>query len=233
LQRIKEVSFNASNAAHMDLLESLWTNLRPETRRCVPKATTGLHSSNQLESDSWGEIGFQGTNPCTDFRGIINPSSKHLSFLARSIAGPTLTQSSGMGLLGLTQLAHFAKFHTKRARSCLAESINPDRAYFPFATAGINLTFFLMELAQEGRLANIILASLNKNSMNSPQTADGGPSESKELVCAAVLSVNDLYADLFVEFTDCWVKFSPKDLMDFPRIYGNFKGKIRHRMQVL
>ena len=55
------------------------------------------------------------------------------------------TDFRGMGFFGLLQLEYFARKHTENAKRCLQESINPLRAYFPFAATGINFTFFLME----------------------------------------------------------------------------------------
>ena len=54
---IKE-SFEPTNENHTNLLKQLWTNINPEIKL------------KNLISEQWSEIGFQGKNPQTDFRGM-------------------------------------------------------------------------------------------------------------------------------------------------------------------
>lgn len=109
LDRKKKEAFDSSNSSHEALLERLWASLRPGVRRAGGRV-----------SAEWGEIGFQGQDPATDFRG--------------------------MGLLGLEQLVHFAEGpQNSAARAALTDSAHPVR-YYPFAAAGINLTSFVVEL---------------------------------------------------------------------------------------
>lgn len=57
IERVGELqrqSYDADDAAHVALLESLWESLKPNTRRT-----------------DWGELGFQnGSVPQSDFRGM-------------------------------------------------------------------------------------------------------------------------------------------------------------------
>ena len=62
-------------------LDVLWEALRPGVRRTGGALT-----------DEWGEIGFQGKDPCTDFRG--------------------------MGRLALLQLNHMCREKNEEARAC-------------------------------------------------------------------------------------------------------------------
>lgn len=100
-------SYSTDNATHEATLLSLWDCLRPDEklkeRRCK----------------QWGELGFQGTDPATDFRG--------------------------MGYLALLQLHHLANTRTELARNLLLKSQHPEQGY-PFALVGIHTTSFLSTL---------------------------------------------------------------------------------------
>ncbi|KAL6079630.1 ELMO domain-containing protein 1 [Balamuthia mandrillaris] len=99
-------SYDSSNEEHEALLERLWQGLKP-----------GVHRKHGRKSPEWGELGFQGTDPATDFRG--------------------------MGILGLTNLVYFAENYPEKARLTLADSVNPNHEY-PLAITGINLTKMLL-----------------------------------------------------------------------------------------
>ncbi len=97
-------AFDEANADDEALLESLWTLLRPDVRRRGGRVT-----------DEWQELGFQGSNPATDFRG--------------------------MGVLGLESLVHFARAHSSAARRVCNESLVPHNKWFSFAITHINLAY--------------------------------------------------------------------------------------------
>ena len=61
---------------HQALLDEFWQNMRPNIPRTGP--------------EDWGDVGFQGLDPTTDFRGL--------------------------GLLGLQQLVYFSKTYPEDAR---------------------------------------------------------------------------------------------------------------------
>ncbi|KAI9278463.1 ELMO/CED-12 family-domain-containing protein [Phascolomyces articulosus] len=86
---------------HEQKLLKLWKALMPET---------------ELESrltQQWAEIGFQGNDPATDFRG--------------------------MGLQGLDDLVYYATTHTDSAQRTFSSSRHPV-SWYPFAIVGINIT---------------------------------------------------------------------------------------------
>ncbi|KAL0590416.1 hypothetical protein ABG067_001662 [Albugo candida] len=56
---LRDESYTSQNEMHERMLEELWTNLKPQTRRAHGRITK-----------EWGEIGFQGVDPMTDFRGM-------------------------------------------------------------------------------------------------------------------------------------------------------------------
>ncbi|TPX37990.1 hypothetical protein SmJEL517_g00234 [Synchytrium microbalum] len=69
----------------------------------------------------WQKIGFQGSDPATDFRG--------------------------MGMLGLDDLHYYAKNHPKSAARVLSSS-HHDTTWFSFAIVGINITKFALTLVR-------------------------------------------------------------------------------------
>lgn len=108
----KEV-FSSDNPQHETTLLKLWDLLMPTVR---------------LESritKQWGDIGFQGDDPKTDFRG--------------------------MGLLGLINLVFFSENYTEEARQVLSHSSHPKLGY-SYAIVGINLTEMAYSLLKSGAL---------------------------------------------------------------------------------
>lgn len=108
----KEV-FSSDNPEHEAMLLKLWDKLMPTV---------------QLESritKQWGDIGFQGDDPKTDFRG--------------------------MGLLGLVNLLFFSENYTEEARQVLSHASHPKIGY-SYAIVGINLTELAYSLLKSGAL---------------------------------------------------------------------------------
>lgn len=99
----KSTSFNDDNPSHEEMLKELWGLLKPG----VPF---------ERISKNWDQIGFQGTNPATDFRG--------------------------QGLLGLVNLVYFARHFTDDA----LEILERPHSGFPLAIAAINVSAKLTEM---------------------------------------------------------------------------------------
>lgn len=111
VETIRKINYDADNLEHEDKLQELWESLMP---------------SDSLEariSKQWQDIGFQGDDPKTDFRG--------------------------MGLLGLENLLYFAKEFKGPASHVLSHSHHPDYGY-AFAIVGINITSMAWQLLKEG-----------------------------------------------------------------------------------
>lgn len=84
-------------------LERLWKYFKPN------------ESLDGLISKQWGELGFQGKDPCTDFRGV--------------------------GLLGLDCLLFFGENQDFSVLDkILAESVDGGVGWYPFALASISMT---------------------------------------------------------------------------------------------
>ncbi|KAK6099721.1 hypothetical protein MT418_001110 [Batrachochytrium dendrobatidis] len=91
-------------------------------------ALNPLHEKNYLKiSLDWQQIGFQGQDPATDFRG--------------------------MGVLALDDLYFLCKNRPKLARKLLITS-QSDLSWFPFAVAGINITSYTLRMVRTRLLQN-------------------------------------------------------------------------------
>ncbi|XP_050443546.1 ELMO domain-containing protein 2 [Adelges cooleyi] len=105
------IKYDCCNDVHEKSLLLLWNELKPDE-----------HLENRV-TKQWQNIGFQGEDPKTDFRG--------------------------MGMLGLDNLVYFASKYTHLARSALLRSMHPIHGY-AFAIVGINLTSMALGLVVDG-----------------------------------------------------------------------------------
>ncbi|XP_076003976.1 ELMO domain-containing protein 2 [Genypterus blacodes] len=113
VENLRKEVFNSDNVEHETMLLKLWDLLMP---------TVKLDSRITKQ---WGEIGFQGDDPKTDFRG--------------------------MGLLGLINLVFFSEHYTEEARHVLSHANHPKLGY-SYAIVGINLTEMAYSLLKSGAL---------------------------------------------------------------------------------
>lgn len=113
LEKIRKEHYSSNSNQHEELLLKLWDLLMPDTK--LEKRITR----------QWGDIGFQGDDPSTDFRG--------------------------MGMLGLHNLVYFAEEHSTAARHVLTHSNHPITGY-SYAVVGINLTSMAYTLLSNGSL---------------------------------------------------------------------------------
>ncbi|CAG2104667.1 unnamed protein product [Medioppia subpectinata] len=106
------MTYDKENTAHKKMLQNLWNQLMDEPLTA-------------MQTKQWSDIGFQGDDPSTDFRG--------------------------MGLLGLDNLLFFTTVYREPARHILQHSLHPQHG-FPFAIVGINLTHLALTLLSDGHL---------------------------------------------------------------------------------
>ncbi|XP_057805484.1 uncharacterized protein LOC131020587 isoform X1 [Salvia miltiorrhiza] len=109
LQSRLDVVYDGSIPEHQEALWALWRASFPEKE---------LQS---LISDQWKEMGWQGKDPSTDFRGG--------------------------GFVSLENLLYFARNFPKSFQDLLRKQ-EGDRALweYPFAVAGVNITFMLIQM---------------------------------------------------------------------------------------
>lgn len=109
LQRRLEVPFDGSRLEHQDALMQLWMLAYPD--RELPS----------LKSELWKEMGWQGSDPSTDFRGG--------------------------GFISLENLVFFAKTYPEAFQNLLHKSDGKRAQWeYPFAVAGINISFMLVQM---------------------------------------------------------------------------------------
>ncbi|PON82848.1 ELMO domain containing protein [Trema orientale] len=112
LKRLKhrmKVYFDASRPDHQEALRALWAATYPNQE---------LHG---LISEQWKEMGWQGRDPSTDFRGA--------------------------GFISLENLLFFAKTFSTSFQRLLNKQGGKRAAWeYPFAVAGVNITFMIMQM---------------------------------------------------------------------------------------
>ncbi|CAK9133489.1 unnamed protein product [Ilex paraguariensis] len=112
LQRLQsriDVVYDGSIPEHQEALRTLWNVAFPEEELC------------DLISEQWKEMGWQGKDPSTDFRGG--------------------------GFISLENLLYFATNFPKSFQDLLRKE-EGDRSIweYPFAVAGVNITFMLIQM---------------------------------------------------------------------------------------
>ncbi|CAG2170876.1 unnamed protein product [Oppiella nova] len=122
IQCLRSITYDPQSTAHQQMLRNLWGQLSDEPLKA-------------LQSKQWSDIGFQGDDPSTDFRG--------------------------MGLLSLDNLLFFATVYREPARHILQHSLHPKHG-FPFAIVGINLTHLALSLLMDGHLKTHFFNSFNR-----------------------------------------------------------------------
>lgn len=111
IENCRLIQYDSENRTHETNLLRLWSKLRPD------------EPLTSRVSKQWKDIGFQGDDPKTDFRG--------------------------MGLLGLDNLIYFAEEYPGPAGHVLSHSLHPTYGY-AFAIVGINLTSMAYHLFRDG-----------------------------------------------------------------------------------
>ncbi|MBZ3884268.1 ELMO domain-containing protein 1 [Sciurus carolinensis] len=113
VEKLRREPYDSENPQHEEMLLKLWKFLKPNT------------PLESRISKQWCEIGFQGDDPKTDFRG--------------------------MGLLGLYNLQYFAERDATAAQQVLSDSLHP-KCRYSFAIVGINITDLAYNLLVSGAL---------------------------------------------------------------------------------
>eukprot|EP00698_Gefionella_okellyi_P014785 TRINITY_DN4110_c0_g1_i2.p1 TRINITY_DN4110_c0_g1~~TRINITY_DN4110_c0_g1_i2.p1 ORF type:complete len:300 (+),score=26.14 TRINITY_DN4110_c0_g1_i2:249-1148(+) len=101
--------YDTENAQHERELEELWELLRPGVRR------TGRLT------EEWGEIGFQGVDPATDFRGMGMMGLRNLTYFARnrSSEATRLLRDVVGWRAGYGSISHCVSFNTDFVCVCV------------------------------------------------------------------------------------------------------------------
>mgnify|MGYP003643190836 CR=1 FL=1 len=109
LEDEQNLMYNSQDAEHEKMLMELWKKVFPKKKL------------KERVSSQWGELGFQGKDPATDFRG--------------------------MGLLGLRHLLYIATVHKKDFRSIIAQYNKTEGLkQYPVACAGVEISDLLFQM---------------------------------------------------------------------------------------
>jgi hypothetical protein len=204
IYEMKNESFDLFREDHVLLLNELWNNLRPDKLRGM---TENNEVNTNLISSDWTEIGFQGSDPTTDFRG--------------------------MGILGLTQLYYFSRNRNQAARLILQAFTQDKQRYYPMAIIGINITRFLLELIEECRLQKLLIENLGHVFAADLHSYQILPSQDPICIEFGLNVINDIYCIIFEEFYLQWVINNPVNIMSFNDIFDQVKNAIRRKYEVL
>lgn len=118
LNQLRKTAFDHNDPHHTTLLRTLWSKLMPKQQ---PLTT--------LKSNQWSDVGFQGDDPATDFRG--------------------------MGMLALELLVHMTKHHQEDLVQRILQRPDDDLYFYFFAVGGINIGSLVYQfLAEEPFVAN-------------------------------------------------------------------------------
>uniref|UniRef100_A0A803M6P5 ELMO domain-containing protein n=2 Tax=Chenopodium quinoa TaxID=63459 RepID=A0A803M6P5_CHEQI len=135
LNRLKhrmKIYFDPARSDHQEALKALWYATYPDQQ---------LHG---LISEQWKEMGWQGRDPSTDFRGAGFISLENLLFFAKTFS---------------TSFQHLVKKQDGKRATW----------EYPFAVAGVNITFMLIQMldldALKGRsfVRAVFLQMLSEN----------------------------------------------------------------------
>ncbi|XP_052393287.1 ELMO domain-containing protein 1-like [Carassius gibelio] len=189
VEKLRREPYDCENPAHEEMLMKLWKELRPDSLL-----------SGRI-SKQWCEIGFQGNDPRTDFRG--------------------------MGLLGLHSLLYFAKHDKATALQVLHDSLQPkhskmskaewdkktyDKAIgYSFAIVGINITDLAYSLLVSGALKTHLY-----------NVAPEMPS---------LVHFQQTFCYLMQEFHRFWMEEDPCDIMEFNRVRTKFHKRILKQLK--
>uniref|UniRef100_A0A673L287 ELMO domain-containing protein 1-like n=1 Tax=Sinocyclocheilus rhinocerous TaxID=307959 RepID=A0A673L287_9TELE len=189
VEKLRREPYDCENPAHEEMLVKLWKELRPDSPL-----------SGRI-SKQWCEIGFQGNDPKTDFRG--------------------------MGLLGLHNLLYFAEHDKATALQVLHDSLQPkhskmskaewdkkkfDKAIgYSFAIVGINITDLTYSLLVSGALKTHLY-----------NVAPEMPS---------LVHFQQTFCYLMQEFHRFWIEEDPCDIMEFTRVRTKFHKRILKQLK--
>ncbi|XP_059382286.1 ELMO domain-containing protein 1-like isoform X1 [Carassius carassius] len=197
VEKLRREPYDCENQAHEEMLMKLWKELRPDSPL-----------SGRI-SKQWCEIGFQGNDPKTDFRG--------------------------MGLLGLHNLLYFAEHDKATALQVLHDSLQPkhrnvskveaskmskaewdkkkfDKAIgYSFAIVGINITDLAYSLLVSGALKTHLY-----------NVAPEMPS---------LVHFQQTFCYLMQEFHRFWMEEDPCDIMEFNRVRNKFHKRVLKQLK--
>ncbi|PHU04744.1 hypothetical protein BC332_25566 [Capsicum chinense] len=191
LQRLQyriDVAYDSSDPEHREALRALW------------KAAFPVEELHGLISEQWKEMGWQGKDPSTDFRGA--------------------------GFISLENLLYFAR-NFPRSFQDLLQKQEGDRALweYPFAVAGVNITFMLIQMLDIGAIKprNLVGATFLK-------FLAGNESAFDLLYCITFKLMDQQWLAMHASYMDFnTVMKSTRRRIERELLQGNIKSFVRMR----
>ncbi|ELW64213.1 ELMO domain-containing protein 1 [Tupaia chinensis] len=224
VEKLRREPYDSDNPQHEEMLLKLWKFLKPNT------------PLESRISKQWCEIGFQGDDPKTDFRG--------------------------MGLLGLYNLQYFAERDATAAQQVLSDSLHP-KCRYSFAIVGINITDLAYNLLVSGALKthfyniapeaptlshfqqtfflwfplyrySFAIVGINITDLAYNLLVSGALKTHFYNIApeAPTLShFQQTFCYLMHEFHKFWIEEDPMDIMEFNRVREKFRKRIVKQLQ--
>eukprot|EP01103_Thecamoeba_quadrilineata_P017824 TRINITY_DN648_c0_g1_i1.p1 TRINITY_DN648_c0_g1~~TRINITY_DN648_c0_g1_i1.p1 ORF type:complete len:907 (-),score=175.99 TRINITY_DN648_c0_g1_i1:120-2840(-) len=201
LMREKDISYDKSNTSHERLLMELWDTIYPTTKL------------DGRVSEQWKLLGFQGTDPATDFRG--------------------------MGIIGLKHLVYFAQRYTTVFSQLSKKQASRQSQYYPFSTAGISISQMLFDLLNISRKSSIHASTSNAtlpsaqsiNQSISNQASPAGDTEVSKILFDHEHALEEIYCRTFLFFDRVWDETNA-DYMDFTRVISQVRKEVQEALSV-
>ncbi|KAG2431264.1 hypothetical protein HYH02_013397 [Chlamydomonas schloesseri] len=191
--------FDIASPSHQDSLRRLW-NLAFSGEPCTA-----------LKTPRWKDMGWQGEDPATDFRGA--------------------------GLYGLDNLIYLAEVHPDTFRRLMDKSEGTRATWeYPFAVAGLNLTWALSELlelhAPTGAAAAAAAASSSSDSASGqgPRPPRGATGRAfLKLLAESDVAFEELYCAAYCLLDATWLEMRAS-YMEFNAVMKRVKGEVERAL---
>nr|XP_028703841.1 ELMO domain-containing protein 2 isoform X3 [Macaca mulatta] len=195
VESVRKRPYDSDNLQHEELLMKLWNLLMPTKKL------------NARISKQWAEIGFQGDDPKTDFRGMGILGLINLVIMYPPTAFIHLLFLSGLPdsiLANITR--YFSENYTSEAHQILSRSNHPKLGY-SYAIVGINLTEMAYSLLKSEALKFHLY-----------NFVPGIPT---------MEHFHQFYCYLVYEFDKFWFEEEPESIMYFNLYREKFHEKIK------
>ncbi|KAM9782345.1 ELMO domain-containing protein 1 isoform X1 [Syngnathus typhle] len=196
VEKLRREPYDCENDQHEEMLMKLWKELRPDT------PLTGRISKQ------WCEIGFQGSDPKTDFRG--------------------------MGLLGLHNLLYFAEHDKTAALQMLHDSLLPKHKNAQGSSSEANMLEFEPKNVDKAIGYSFAIVGINITDLAYSLLVSGALKTHLYNVApemATLLHLQQTFCYLMQEFHRFWIEEDPSDIMEFNRVRAKFHRRVLRQLR--
>ena len=200
VERMCATAYNPANGEHEKHLLQCWDALQP-----------GKALSGRISKD-WQTLGFQGSDPATDFRSS--------------------------GEFGLRVLHHFASRYGAHGQAIIRATELPYKGY-PLALALMHTALFTRQLLVDHQLDACFPSPPKSAAGVERDDVDGHQGRGRaeymysdcEAVAQGLTALCDIASRLLLLFDDAWADAKPASVMEFEPVFSQFKTRIRHELE--